>query len=344
MIQQKILVIQTAFIGDVILTLPLIQVLRNELNAIVDILCVPVTSSLLKNNPYINDIIIYDKKGKDKGYRKLKRIINRIKFLRYDAVISPHRFLRSSYISYKSQVEKRISFDKSSFKFLYTDLVKYDMKKHEILRNLSLLKPLGIEKNEIIKPELFPDDEDKHTVELLLKILKIDTNKKFITVAPGSEWMTKRYPEYKYMNLLKYLSGKDIQVVLIGSKKDNELCSFIVDNCENINVRNAAGKLTLLQSAEMIGKSDLLITNDSAPLHLANAMNTRVFAIFGATVPEFGFYPIGENDLIFETKGLDCRPCGIHGGNKCPVKTFDCMKNISESAIAEQIINAVTLV
>lgn len=342
MIQQKILVIQTAFIGDVILTLPLIQVLHKELNAIVDVVCTPVTSPLLKNNPYINDIIIFDKKGKDKGYRKLNRIINRIKFLRYDAIISPHRSARSSYLSYKSKVEKRISFDKSSLRFLYTDLVRYDKEKHEILRNLSLLKPLGVEKNEIIKPELFPDDEDKHTVELLLKILKIDSGKKFITIAPGSEWLTKRYPEYKYMNLLKHLSEEDIQVILIGSKRDNELCSYIVDNCENVNVRNAAGKLTLLQSAELIGKSDLLITNDSAPLHIANAMNTRVFAIFGATIPEFGFYPIGVNDLIFETKGLKCRPCGIHGGNKCPVKTFDCMKNISESAIAEQVIKAVT--
>ena len=342
MIQKKILVIQTAFIGDVILTLPLIQVLYKELNAIVEVLCTPVTSSLLKNNPNINDIIVFDKKGKDKGFRKLKRIINRIKFLRYDAIISPHRSARSSYISYKSKVEKRISFDTSSLKFLYTDLVKYDKGKHEILRNLNLLKPLGVEKNEIIKPELYPDEEDKRTVELLLKILKIDLEKKFITIAPGSEWLTKRYPEFKYINLLKHLSKVDIQVVLIGSKKDNELCSFILDNCENKNVRNAAGKLTLLQSAELIGRSDLIITNDSAPLHLANAMNTRVFAIFGATVPEFGFYPIGVNDIIFETKGLKCRPCGIHGGNKCPEKTFACMKNISESEIAEQAIKAIS--
>lgn len=341
MIQQKILVIQTAFIGDLILTLPLIQVLKKELNAVVDVLCIPVTSAILKNNPYINEVIIYDKKGIDKWYRKFKRILSRIKYLRYDIIISPHRSLRSSYISYKSNAEKRISFDNSSFKFLYTDLVNYEKDKHEILRNLSLLKPLGIEKNHIIKPELFPDEEDEKTVELLLKILKVDTQKKFITIAPGSEWLTKKYPEYKFINLLKLLSEKDLQVVLIGSKKDNELCSFIVDNCGNNNVKNAAGKLTLLQSAVMIAKSSLLITNDSAPLHIANAMSTRVFAIFGATIPGFGFYPIGDNDLIFETKGLQCRPCGIHGGNKCPIKTLECMTKISESEIAEQVFKAI---
>jgi len=341
MIQQKILVIQTAFIGDVILTLPIVQVLSKELDAIVDFLCIPVTAPVLKNNPYIKDVIIYDKKGKDKGYAKLKRILNRIKYLRYDAIISPHRSARSSFLSYRSMVEKRISFNNSSFKFLYTDIVGYEKNQHEILRNLSLLKPLGLEKNKIIKPELFPDEEDKHTVDLLLKILKVNPEKKFITIAPGSEWLTKRYPEYKYMNLLKLLSKEDIPVILIGSKRDNELCSFIFDNCENTNVRNAAGKLTLLQSAELIGKSSLLITNDSAPLHLANAMNTRVFAIFGATVPEFGFYPIGNDDLIFETKGLKCRPCGIHGGNKCPEKTLDCMKRIPESEIAGQVFKAI---
>lgn len=342
MIQQKILVIQTAFIGDVILTLPLIRVLHEELNAAVDVLCIPITSAILKNNPHINEIIIFDKKGKDKGYRRLKRIINRIKFLRYDVIVSPHRSFRSSYISYKSKVEKRISFNTSSFKFVYTDIVDYEKNKHEILRNLSLLKPLGVEKNYIIKPDLYPDEEDKRTVELLLKILKVNVEKKFIAMAPGSEWLTKRYPEYKYINLLKLLADTDIQVILIGSKKDNELCSFIVDNCRNKNVTNASGKLTLLQSAELIGKSSLLITNDSAPLHIANAMDTRVFAIFGATIPEFGFYPIGNNDLIFETKGLKCRPCGIHGGNKCPEKTLDCMKKIQESDIAEQVIKAIT--
>ncbi len=340
MIQQKILVIQTAFIGDLILTLPLIQVLNKELNALVDVLCIPMTSSILQNNPYINEVIIYDKKGKDKGYAKIKRIINRIKYLRYDIIISPHRSLRSSFISYKSKAEKRISFDNSSFKFFYTDLVNYEKDKHEIIRNLSLLKPLGIERNHIIKPELFPDEEDRKTVDLLLKILKVDIEKKFITVAPGSEWLTKRFPEYKYINLLKLLSERDIQIVLIGSKKDNELCSFIVDNCGSTNIKNAAGKLTLLQSAVMIGKSSLIITNDSAPLHIANAMNTRVFAIFGATIPEFGFYPIGDNDLIFETKGLKCRPCGIHGGNKCPIKTLECMTQISESEIAEHVIKS----
>ena len=128
-----------------------------------------------------------------------------------------------------------------------------------------------------------------------------------------------------------------MKIFLIGGKADFELCERVKYLSEYDKVYNLADKLTILQSAEVIRRSICLITNDSAPLHIGNAVSARTIAIFGSTLPEFGFYPYCENDVIFEIKDLKCRPCGIHGRAECPEKHFDCMEKIN----TEKIISAV---
>lgn len=332
--EKRILIIQTAFIGDVVLTIPLLKVLKESQNDIeIDFLCITETSNILYGNPSVNEIIIYDKKGTDKGLKGLIKIIKKIRGKNYDIVISPHRSYRSALISFFSNSNNRISFDKSSLDFLYTQKVKYLKSTHEIIRNLKLLEPLGIQKAEIVRPDLFPGEDDKDNVVKLLKSHGLNDNDGFIVVAPGSIWYTKRFPEEKFINLINYFSEDDIRIVLIGSKSDYELCDRILNASTNNKIYNLAGELSLLQSAELIKRGKLLITNDSAPLHIANSVGTDVIAIFGATVKDFGFYPYVKNDVVFEINGLDCRPCGIHGSNKCPVKTFDCMLQIHEEEI-----------
>ena len=336
---KRILIIQTAFIGDVILTLPLVKVLKdNYENCKVDFLCIPHTSNLLENNPNIKDVIVYDKKGTDKGVKNLFKIIKTIRRENYDVILTPHRSFRSAIISFFSNCKKTVSFDKSSMSFLYSDRVEYLERSHEIIRNLKLLEPLGIHETEIIKPDLFPCEKDKQVVDGFLKQFGILAEDNFVAVAPGSVWYTKRFPEEKYIMLLDYLVKKDVKIILIGAKEDFELCERILNSSINKNVYNLAGKLSLLQSAELIKRGKLLITNDSAPLHIANSVGTSVIAIFGATVPAFGFYPYGESDVVFEINGLDCRPCAIHGGNKCPVKTFNCMWKINVKEIYDAVI------
>ncbi len=339
--QQRYLIIQTAYIGDVILSLPIAQVIKKNIDAEVDFLCIPKTSILVKNNEYIDNVIIYDKHGVDKGYIPFRNISKRIKFRRYDAVISPHRSLRSTFLSYFSKSELTISFDKSALSSLYKVRVPYKKDIHEIQRNLMLLEPLGIKETKIIRPELFITDEDKKIVDLLLKKFNITENEKFITVAPGSIWYTKQIPPHKLIGVLNLLSGNNIKIVFVGGKGDIELSKYIVDKTENENIHISAGKLNLLQSAELIRRSRLLLTNDSAPLHIANSVGTKVIAVFGATVPEFGFFPYGEKDVVFEVKGLKCRPCSIHGGKRCPIKTYECFERIEEEKIYEEIINSI---
>jgi heptosyltransferase II len=337
----KILIIQTAFAGDVILTFPMVQVLKENFpESKISFLCIPGVANLLENNPDISEIILYDKKKKQRGFLSFRKLIKEIKDRKFDLLISPHRSMRSTLIAKYSGAKKTISFDTSSLSGKYTDRVIYKKKAHEIIRNLSLLAPLGIVRNEIITPKLYPSEKDISEVDKILSEFKIEPGEKFIAVAPGSVWFTKAFPDYKFAKVMSILNDFHYKVVMIGGSDDAGLCALIKVLSRNKNICNAAGKLTYLQSAELIRRAGVLLTNDSAPMHLANSVGTKVTALFGATVPEFGFYPIGKDDTIFQTDGLKCRPCGIHGGNRCPVKTFDCMKKINDSEVALELVKS----
>lgn len=332
---KKILIIQTAFLGDVILTLPLLQVLKEKFHeSEIDFLCIPATAILFKHNPLVRNTIVYDKRGGD----TLSRIVNIVKSNSYDVVISPHRSSRSSLISRFSKAKKRITFDRTSLSFLYTDKIKYDVGIHEIQRNLSLLAPLGVNQQNIIKPEIFLSSDEEVKINKLFANENIIATDDLIAVAPGSVWFTKRYPKEKFAEVLNLLSSQNSKIFLIGGEADRELSEFLISNSENKNIINTIGKLNILESAELIKRCRVLLTNDSAPLHIANAVNTKVVSLWGATVPQFGFFPYGKNDVVVETEGLTCRPCAIHGGNKCPIGTFVCMRNIQENTVYELLV------
>lgn len=339
---KNILIIQTAFAGDVILTLPVLEAIKEKYpESKISFLCIPNVKQILDNNPFLDEVITYDKKDTQKGIIQFSKLLKLIKSKNFDLIISPHRSFRSTMISYLSKVKNTISFDTSSFSKKYKTTVVYKKNVHEIIRNLSLLAPIGIIKNEIIPPKLFLPQNDFDNVSLLLSRFNIGEEEKFITIAPGSVWYTKAFPEIKFAKLINVLNDFDVKIVMIGGEDDAGLCAMIKVLSKNLKVYNAAGKLSYLQSAEIIRRSRVLITNDSAPMHLANAVGTKVLAIFGATIPEFGFYPYGKDDIIYQINGLKCRPCGIHGGNKCPIKTFVCMNKIDETNIALEAMRTV---
>lgn len=331
---KNILIIQTAFLGDLILTLPAIQVLKENIPGCkITLMCIPDVSNLVADNPLIDNLIIYDKHN-NKSLKYFFSILKDIKSKNFDLLISPHRSFRTTFLSVLSRIKNRITFDKSDLSFLYNYIVKYEKNKHEILRNLDLLKPLDIEVNEIIKPKLFiPESSVKKINELLLLN---NINGKFICIAPGSVWFTKQFPKEKFVSLINGIQSS-VNIFLIGGNKDIEAGEFIISKSKNKNIINTIGKLSILESAELISRSELLLTNDSAPLHLGNAVDTKVFAIFGSTIPAFGFYPYGKNDEVIEIKNLYCRPCGIHGHRECPEKHFRCMMDIKEVEITKKI-------
>lgn len=157
--------------------------------------------------------------------------------------------------------------------------------------------------------------------------------KPYICIAPASLWETKKYPEIKWIEFINSLP-EGITTYLIGSLDDTELCNNIVRRSVKTSVCSLAGQLSILQTAALLKDAEMNFTNDSAPLHLASAVNAPVAAIFCSTMPSFGFGPKSEKFFIIETtEKLACRPCGIHGLKSCPEKHFKCATTITNNQL-----------
>jgi heptosyltransferase-2 len=334
----KILIFHTAFIGDIILALPLAQILHaHDPSRRISFVATPVASEVLRNHPALDEIILYDKKGVDRGPGGLLRLVRRLRRKNFDLVIVPHRSLRSALIPWLAGIPRRIGFTTSAAPVLFTDRVLYRRDRNEIGRDLDLLTPLGIIPPSDELPRLYPNEADRKIVQAMLDRREAGSARfdvsRLIAVAPGSVWNTKRWPMESYRQLCGKLMGDGLSVVLVGGPKDAELCKKIAEGMDDGGLLNAAGQFSLLQSAEMIRCCSAVVSNDSAPMHLAVGVRTPVVAIFGATVPAFGFAPTGPRNRILGVEGLACRPCGIHGGDVCPVGTFACMNGISPDEV-----------
>jgi heptosyltransferase-2 len=324
----RYLIIQTAFPGDVILTLPMIQVLKRALPEVqIDLVVVPGSAPLLENHPAISNVIVFDKRGRDSGLGGVLNLAGRLRNSHYAAALIPHRSLRSAILAWLARIPVRVAFDKSAGRMLMSSSVPYETGSPEWKRNISLLAPIGITNSRVELPNLYPGS---------LSVTKIDSalsgvprGRTLVAIAPCSVWNTKRWLPERFAALSKDLAGSGVEVALIGGKEDVALAEEIRLGSGSDLVKSYAGKLTFLESAELIRRCSAIVCNDSAPMHIAVAMRTPVIAIYGATIPGFGFAPYGDRDQILETNGLSCRPCAIHGGPVCPIGTFECMKKIS---------------
>ncbi len=337
-IPTHILVFQTAFLGDVILTLPMIQLLHKKFPlAAIDVVTTPIASELLANHPAISTIIRYDKRKSQKGIAGILSLSKQLRLQQYDLAVVPHRSFRTSVVIALSGIKERIGFSTASGSMFYNHIVEYEKLNHEIDRNLSLVAPLNIIAVRKELPSLYPSAADIAVIDKFLFEREILDHNSMIAIAPGSVWKTKRWLIERFSELSLLLANSGFEILIIGGKDDAALGKSIIETAKHKKIHDATGKLSLLQSAEVIRRCKTLVTNDSAPLHIGVAMRTPVVAIFGATVPEFGFAPYGTNDIVVETKNLSCRPCAIHGGNECPIGTFVCMKNIEANVVAEKV-------
>lgn len=324
---ERILVIQTAFLGDVLLTLPVAHHLK-KINPAYKVSFL-IKKELNQVREIYNGIDEYILIDKSKYLTSIFEVVKKIKN-RFDVVISPHRSARSALISYLSNSRIRISFDRASLNFLYSHLVIYRKELHEIQRNLSLLSYF---KNNIDWKEKIKLNLDDYIYND--KFMSWKTNKdKIVVIAPGTVWETKRYPEYYFSVVINKLIEDGFRVVLIGSNDDFEIGLKIEKNIKSQNyLLNLIGKLSLKESVSLINLSDLLICNDSAPTHMGVFTNTPVLTIYGSTVPEFGFYPFRNFDRIVQIENLYCKPCGIHGHKECPEKHFKCMIDLKPEIV-----------
>ncbi|HJH06177.1 glycosyltransferase family 9 protein [Fusobacterium ulcerans] len=329
----RILIIHTAFIGDIVLSTPLVKKLK-EVYPWSDITYVttPAGASILRNNPNISEIIEYDKRGKHKGLKGIYQLGKRLKYENFNLVITPHRYLRSSVLSWLTGSPVRKGYKNAAASFLYTEKIPYDKKKHEVEKLLSFVSGKENKRYEI---ELYPNEQD---VKKINEMLKEYEGKKLILLAPGSKWFTKKWPLEYFNEIIGQLKNReDIITGIIGGA--DELALNIVTGGNVVDFR---GKTSLLELAELIKRSELVVTNDSSPIHIASAWkDVEILAIFGPTVKELGFFPWSKNSVIFETEGLPCRPCSLHGGDKCPQKHFKCMLDIKPEIVLNEILKII---
>ncbi|MDZ7374980.1 MAG: lipopolysaccharide heptosyltransferase II [candidate division KSB1 bacterium] len=326
----SLLVVQTAFYGDVILATPLVRAAAFLWpQAAIDFLCLPQTSSLLANHPLLRRTIAYDKRGRERGLRSLFRLARRLRGSGYDLALVPHPSLRSALLVWLARIPVRVGFDRNTGHKLFTHIVPYRREHHEVERNLGLLRPFGLEGG-TWRPELFPSEDDREQVDALLAGL---IGSAFAALAPGSVWPTKRWPAPYFAALAAELKRRwGLPGVIVGGSGDAALAAE-VETLSDGAAYSLAGKLTPLQSAEVIRRAVLLVTNDTAPLHMASATQTPVVAIFGPTIPEFGFGPYRIPHRIAQLD-LPCRPCSSHGGRRCPIGTFACMRELMPERVA----------
>jgi heptosyltransferase II len=332
---EKILVIQTAFLGDAILTLPMIQKIDEMFpGSDIDVLAIPSTKEIFSASPYLNEILVLDKKGKDKSVFALFRYAGEILERKYTRIFSPHRSLRTSLLVMQSGVKETTGFDNTAFKHVYKNLVVYKGYHHEVQRNLDLIGYKYHGDGWRIFPEVKIPVSSKEKVEIFLK--KSGINGTFYTVAPGTVWETKRYPEEYFIEVINFLRSTGFPVILTGGKKEKELCEKMASRFTD-NVISSAGKLSITETIYLLGKSMLLVSNDSAPVHMGMCVDIPVLGLYCSTVPDFGFYPYNYKSSYLSYTELSCKPCGIHGYKECPLKHFDCGNKLYPAEVISKI-------
>jgi heptosyltransferase-2 len=293
----------------------------------------PAAAALLAHHPSIREIIVYDKRGAASGLGGFFALASRLRKNKYDVALLAQGSFRSSALAWFARIASRVGFATSSGRLLYSKRVEYRDDLHHAARLLMLARPNGREPSKSeLQPSLFPADSERSEVDALLAANGVGEHERLIVLAPGSVWATKRWPFYPA--LAQELSAEG-RIIVVGGAEDAPLADEITASVPD--GVSATGKLSLLASAELIGRAAVIVTNDSAPQHLASAMGTPTVAIFGPTVPDFGFGPLAPRSTIMGRDDLPCRPCDRHGPATCPLGHHDCMRTLGVEQVASAV-------
>ena len=338
----KTLVIRFSSIGDVVLSSPLIRVLHKRFpSSQIDFVVRKEYADLVRYNPNLNFIFEFDVQG---GFQELRRLASIIRREKYDLIIDIHNSLRSRYIRSFSGAKKVVAINKRIFartilvrlkKNYYRDIVSV------VDRYIEPVKTYGIE-NDAQGLEIFIPDETMHKVSGKVSSLKLHMCEKIIGFCPSAKHATKRWPEERFIEagirLVRELKAK---IILFGGKNDTILCATIAEGINKKSEGECAveysDQFSLLETAAAMQFCDVIVTNDSGLMHIAAAMKKKLVAIFGSTVREFGFFPVGTENIVLERKGLYCRPCSHIGRASCPEGHFRCMSEIQVSEVVDSI-------
>lgn len=325
----KFLVIQTAFIGDVVLATAVAEKLHARYpEARIDFLLRKGNDLLLHGHPFLGKVHIWNKQqGKLRGLWQLAREVRKEK---YTHVINLHRYASSGFITWYSGAPEKRGFDKNPFSWCYTRKARHRFSKpgeqpviHETTRNQWLIDDLTDETP--ARPGLYPAISDYEKVAAY-------KTAPYICIAPSSVWMTKRYPAERWAELIKAFPVP-YKVYFLSGPEDAAMADEIIALSGYPHAENLGGKLSLMQSAALMRDAVMNYTNDSGPLHFASSVNAPSTAVFCSTHECFGFGPLSEQSRLVEVQDLYCKPCGIHGYDQCPEGHFRCAKDIQTQSL-----------
>lgn len=333
----NILLVQTSFLGDTILSTPVIAGLKKVYpDAKLWMMTTPLSSQLVVRDPLLESVIPFDKRGADAGFGGLLRMRRKIKNMNFYKVYSLHRSLRTSVLLLFSGIPERTGFKNARMNGVYHRLCKRNPKDHDVIRNLSILcKDIPLDSVDTAL-RLFPPSKEELGKDFLEKTADLEN---YIVMVPGSAWKTKMWHWQGYRETAEFFLTKGFQVVLIGAAADKSV------NCRvsnGLNVHDFAGT-SISETMVIVKNAKLIICNDSMALHMASAFKIPTVAVFCATSPEFGFGPWENRAIVVEKKGLACKPCHRHGKQTCPERTEACMKELSHTEVIDAASNLLNI-
>ena len=330
---RQFLVIQTAFLGDVVLATAIVESLHKRYpDAAIDMLVRDGNQCILENHPFLRYVLVWDKKKKK--YQNLYELLKTIRSRQYDSVINVQRYAATGFLTVFSGAKERIGFDKNPWSPFFSKKIPHLFSSqgrtiHEIERNQALISDLAGTSPE--KPRLYPSSSDREKVIGLQK-------DPYICIAPASVWFTKQYPAEKWASFINGLQDR-YMVYMTGAPSDRALNTSI---CRMIDlayrVKDLSGEISMLSTVALMEGSRMNYVNDSAPMHFASAVNAPVTAIYCSTLPSFGYAPLSDERRIVESPiKLPCRPCGLHGKKACPEGHFRCAMEIMDIQLLQAL-------
>jgi len=323
----RVLLAQTSFLGDALLTVPLTRRIKDVLPGCrLSVLTRPKTADVFRRLPWVDEVLEDDKKGLHKGLGILA--LARSLRGRFDLALSAHRSFRTALLLRLARIPYRIGFSTSAGAFFYHRTVFFSWAMPDVERNLALLLPL--------KPDLKAEDQDSlylsrregpesSSIGERLAAAGFKPEDRLAGLHPGSAWPTKRWPADGYARLGRRLVAEaGMKVVLVGGPEDAGLSKGIAEAIGE-GALDLTGKTSLPELIDLVGRLKLFVTNDSGPMHVAAARGVPTLALFGPTTRELGFFPYGRGHRVLEAD-LPCRPCGLHGARACPQGHFLCMR------------------
>ena len=329
----RILVFQTAYLGDVVLTTPLLASLRKNLpDAHIACAVQPAWAPVLEHSHDVDQVIAFDKRGSQAGNAATIRFGLSLRKEKFDVALCPHPSFRSGLILRLAGIPFRVGFETSAGRSFFNRLLPRDAAQHEVKRVLSLAGAVGVDPAHWIDtPHVRPDpgiDPDA-----ILQRYGVEPGQfGVVGVHPGSVWKTKRWLPERFARVCRIIGKRGFTVLVFGAEKERSLVDRVVNAADQKSIRACVG-LSLPELMAAFTRLALYITNDSGPMHIACALGIPVIAVFGSTVPAQGYAPYSQIATVVQAERLDCRPCGPHGHNTCPLDHFDCMNKVEPESV-----------